>query len=168
MVGLREETWVWSLGWEDTLEKESEIAQSCPTLCDPMDCNLSRSSVRGIFQVRILEWVATSFSRGLSQPRDRTQGSNPGLLRCRQTLYHLSHQGSHPGEGRGNPLIFLPGKSEEPGRLGSTGLQRIWHDWMGALDNDLFILFLPSYFICNTYVSLFYIYFSIFQLFKSC
>ena len=53
-------------------ESESEVAQSCPTLCDPMDCSLSVSSVHGIFQARILEWVSISFSRGSSQPRNRT------------------------------------------------------------------------------------------------
>ena len=36
--------------------------QSCPTLCDPMDCNLPGSSVHGIFQARVLEWVASAFS----------------------------------------------------------------------------------------------------------
>jgi len=41
-------------------ESESEVAQSCRTLCDPMDCCLPGSSVHGIFQVRILEWVAIS------------------------------------------------------------------------------------------------------------
>ena len=50
----------------------SEIAQLCPTLCDPMDCNLPGSSVHGILQARILEWVAISFSKGSSQPRDWT------------------------------------------------------------------------------------------------
>ena len=45
------------------------VTQSCPTLCYPMDCSLPGSSVRGISQVRILEWVAISFSRGSSQPR---------------------------------------------------------------------------------------------------
>ena len=47
-------------------------AQSGSTLCDPMDCNLSGSSVHGILQARILEWVAISYSKGSSQPRDRT------------------------------------------------------------------------------------------------
>ena len=42
------------------------IAQSCPTLCDPMDYSLSASSVHGIFQARVLEWIAISFSRGSS------------------------------------------------------------------------------------------------------
>ena len=49
---------------------ESEVAQSCPTLCDSMDCSLSGSSVHGIFQARVLEWIAISFSRGSSQPRN--------------------------------------------------------------------------------------------------
>ena len=48
------------------------VTQSCPTLCDPMDCNRPGSSVHGILQARILEWVAISFSRGSSQPRDQT------------------------------------------------------------------------------------------------
>ena len=56
--------------------KWSEIAQSCLTLCNPMDCSLPGSSVHGIFQARILEWIAISFSRGSSRPRDRTQVSH--------------------------------------------------------------------------------------------
>ena len=52
--------------------KESEVTQLCPTLCDPMDYSLPGSSVHGIFQARVLEWVAISFSRGCSQPRDWT------------------------------------------------------------------------------------------------
>ena len=50
----------------------SLITQSCLTLCNPMDYRLSGSSFHGILQARILEWVAISFSRGSSQPRDRT------------------------------------------------------------------------------------------------
>ena len=53
----------------------SEVAQSCPTLCDPMDCSLPGSSVNGIFQAIVLEWIAISFSRGSAQPTDRTQVS---------------------------------------------------------------------------------------------
>ena len=49
---------------------------SCPTLCDPMDCSLPGFSVHGIFQARVLEWVAISFSRGSSWPRDRTRVSH--------------------------------------------------------------------------------------------
>ena len=55
--------------------KWSEVAQLCPTLLDPVDCSLPGSSVHGIFQARVLEWVAIFFSRGSSQPRDRTRVS---------------------------------------------------------------------------------------------
>ena len=75
--------------------------QSCLTQCDPIDGSPPGSSVPGILQGRILEWVAIPFSKGSSlgchsllQGIFLTQGSNPGLLHCRQTLYCLSHQGS--------------------------------------------------------------------------
>ena len=50
-----------------------KATQSCPTLCDPMDCSPSGSSIHGILQARILEWNAIPFSRGSSLLRDRTQ-----------------------------------------------------------------------------------------------
>ena len=53
----------------------SEVAQSCLTLCDPMDCKPPGSSIHGIFQARVLEWVAISSSRGLFWPRDWIQVS---------------------------------------------------------------------------------------------
>ena len=53
----------------------SEVTQSCPTLCDSMDCSPSGFSIHGVFQARILEWVVISFSRGSSPARDRTQVS---------------------------------------------------------------------------------------------
>ena len=55
--------------------KVTVLAQLCPTLWDPMDCSLPGSSVHGISQARILEWVAIPFSRGSSWPRDQTQVS---------------------------------------------------------------------------------------------
>ena len=54
----------------------TDVAHSCLTLCSPVDCSPPGSSVHGILQARILEWVAISFSRGSSQPRDRTQVSH--------------------------------------------------------------------------------------------
>ena len=74
--------------WDERYE--SEVAQLCPTLCDPMDCSLPGSSVHRIFQARVLEWVAISFSRGSSQPRDQSRVS----CITDKTLYRLSHQGS--------------------------------------------------------------------------
>ena len=57
---LQDET----VGWHHQFNAhEHEVAQSCPTLCDPMDCSLPGSSVHGIFQARVLEWIAISFSR---------------------------------------------------------------------------------------------------------
>ena len=55
------------------MKSESEVAQSCPTLCDPMDCSPPGSSVHGILQARTLEWVAIPSSRGSSRPRDQTK-----------------------------------------------------------------------------------------------
>ena len=77
-------------GSPEALKVKSEVAQSCPTLCNPVDCSLPCSSVQGIFQARVLEWVAISFSTGSSPPRDRTQVS----CIVSKALYHLSHQGS--------------------------------------------------------------------------
>ena len=65
------------------MEKESEVAQPCLTLCNPTDCNPPSSSIHGISQARVLEWIAISFSTGSSQPRDRT-------LASRQILYHCT------------------------------------------------------------------------------
>ena len=50
--------------FQATSESESEVAQSCPTLSDPMDCSLPGSSIHGIFQARVLEWGAIAFFAG--------------------------------------------------------------------------------------------------------
>ena len=56
----------------------AKLLQSCPNLSNPMDCSPPVSSVHGILQARILEWIAISFSRGSSQPRDQTHVSYTG------------------------------------------------------------------------------------------
>ena len=70
-------TYCWSLAWRIfsiiLLACESEVVQLCLTLCDPVDCNLPGSSIHGILQARILEWIAISFSRDLPDP-----GIEPG------------------------------------------------------------------------------------------
>ena len=72
-------------------------AQLCLTLCGPIDCSPSGFSLHGIFQARILEWVAISFSRGSSWPRDQTHTSCIG----RRILYHQApwkvHADLHSG-----------------------------------------------------------------------
>ena len=61
--------------------------QSCVTLCDSMDCSPPGSSVHGVLQVRILEWVVIPFSRGSSRPRDQAHVSYVSCI-GRQVLYH--------------------------------------------------------------------------------
>ena len=81
-------------------ESESEVTQLCPTLYDPVDCSPPGSSVRGILQARILEWVAISFSRRSSWPRNQTQVSHIAgrcfnlwatIAVCRNLFYHSHH-----------------------------------------------------------------------------
>ena len=91
--------------WHQPREWVSEWSPSVmSTLCDLMDCSLSGSSVHGIFQARVLEWVAISFSRRSSQPRDQTQVShNVG-----RGFYHLSHQRRAFSQGKSiRFLLFL-------------------------------------------------------------
>ena len=69
-------------------ESENEVAQSCPTLCNPMDCSPPGSSVHVIVQARTLEWVAISFSRGPSPPRDGPETVSYVSCIGRRVLYH--------------------------------------------------------------------------------
>ena len=64
-------------------------AQLCPTLCNPMDYSLPGSSVHGLFQAKILEWVAMASSRGSSRPRDQTHIFCISLI-GRHILYHCA------------------------------------------------------------------------------
>ena len=63
------------------------VAQLCLTFCDPTDCSQSGSSVHGIFEARILEWVAISSARESSQSRDQTPASSVSCI-GRRILYH--------------------------------------------------------------------------------
>ena len=62
-------------GRRNKIDAAHQFAQWCPTLCDPVDCSLPGSSLHGILQARVLEWVAIPFSRESSWPRDWTQVS---------------------------------------------------------------------------------------------
>ena len=95
MLSLLRIAWI-SRGWTPAhfllqcmkVKNESEVAQSCPTLSDPMDCSLPGSSIHGIFQARVLEWGATAFSTKAGD-----SGSTP-------------RSGRSPREGNGNPLQY--------------------------------------------------------------
>ena len=100
-----QETLVWSLGWEDPLEKSMathssnlswriswtvlvcSVAELCLTLRDPTDCSPQSSSVHRLFPARILEWVAISSSRGSSPPRDWTYITSVSCI-GRWIFYH--------------------------------------------------------------------------------
>ena len=94
------------------------VAQSCPTLCDPMDCSL----VHGIPQARILEWVAIPFARGSSLSREQTRVSDsspsepPGKLAGTEGISFL--QALQPGQGHKQQLSRWRG-GKKPGIHGS-------------------------------------------------
>ena len=86
----------WPQDWKRSVfipipkKSESEVAQSCPTLCDPMDCTYQDPPSMGFSRQECCSGLPF-----LLQGIFPTQESNLGLLHCRQTLYRLSHQGSH-------------------------------------------------------------------------
>ena len=90
------------------------VAQLCPTLWDPMDCGPPGSSVHGILLARILEWVAISFFRGSTRPRDWTQVS------CIVEKAMATHSST---------LVWEIPWTEEPGMLQSMGSRGVGHDW---------------------------------------
>ena len=102
--------------------------QSWPTLCNPIDCSPPGSSVHGISQARILEWVAISFSRGSSQPRDRTWVfciagrfftiSGTVISSCGYYVI-TQHKVSHPIKSRSWFLLTLPMRDHRWSRAGS-------------------------------------------------
>ena len=97
------------------------VAQLCLTACDPMDYSPSGTSVHGILQARILEWVAISFPRGSSWPRVQTYISCIG----RWVLYHLSHQGN-PQQFKGHSK---QSQVSSPSRLNNESLPQavLWN-----------------------------------------
>ena len=91
------------------------VTQSYPTLCNPMDCSLPGSSVHGILQARILEWVPIPFSRG--------DLPDPGIEHGSPTL---------------QAYAVPSGWAEEPVKLQSMGLRRVGHDWATSLSLVVF------------------------------
>ena len=126
----------------------AKLLQVCPTFCDPMDCSPPVSSVHGILQARILEWVVMPFSRGSSQPRDQICVSNVscicgwvGTSLVAQTVKRLPTMREtrvrslgwedlleKEMETHSSTLAWKIPWTEEPGRLQSMGSQRVGHD----------------------------------------
>ena len=110
--------------------------QSCPTLCDPIDSSPPGSSVPRILQARTLEWVAISFCRGSSQPRDRTQVS---CIASRRFNLWATRERSFNwgGKGQCNSLKFNGKSNNTEHKLGiarkymTSGKQAEWQNAMG-------------------------------------
>ena len=124
-----------------------KLAQSCPTLCNPLDCSLPGSSVYEILQAGILEWVAIPFSRESSRPKDQT--GSPVLVAF---LYHLSHQGFH------SYLLHIPQSTVWVKQSRKKWYQRRGYLWPGNIHNISYKLrencrvspYLPGRFLCDT------------------
>ena len=100
------------------VKSESEVAQLCPTLCDPMDCSLPGSSIHGIFQARVLEWGAIAFSVATLQL----------MLKVYAQAWTEKAMAPHS-----STLAWRIPWMEEPGRLQSMGSLRVGDDWVTSL-----------------------------------
>ena len=112
------------------------VAQSCLTLCDHMDCSSPGSSVHGDSPGKNTGVACSALRQGIFP----TQGLNPGLLHCRQILYHLSHQGS--------PTFSLHLSKNYLGAIFSCSITNLNHSL------DLFVLpvFAWDIFVQNSYL----------------
>ena len=111
------------------------VAQSCPTLCNPMDCSPPGSSVHGILQARTLEWVAICFSKGSSRPRDWTQVS-----RIAGKLFTI--WATRP---RSIPKTVISNVSLAVLTQGHTAIEWRSQDWNWGESHTALTLFLHSY-----------------------
>ena len=118
------------------------LAQSCPALCDPLDCSPPGSSVHGIFQARIPEWVAMPSSRGSSQHRDRIHNScasgsgrwilypePPGNKATVQILGYLRAELCAMGGTRGQGQYKLVSLSKQDFSWAQNGHSLHWREW---------------------------------------
>ena len=97
------------------------VAQLCLMLCDPRDCSPPGSSVHGIYQARILEWVVMPFSRGSSQPRDRT--CVPVVPALQADSLPAEPQGKPVNSGATGDAVSIPGLGRSPGGGNGNSLQ---------------------------------------------
>ena len=108
-------------------------AQLCPILCDPIDCSPPGSSVRGIFQARILEWVVIPFSRGSFRPRNWTWIFCDSCI-GRQIVYYCT-----TWEASVNPKMSHPEQAYfwEQGEVKRTDCGKNGSKWVPAFKKDL-------------------------------
>ena len=104
------------------MKGESEVAQSSPTLCDPMDCSLPGSSIHGIFQARVLEWGAIAFS-GIELHIARIQEIFFPTISCKLRYLMLQNAFQDPGD----TVNFLVTKEMA---LHHEGMSGSFHGWL--------------------------------------
>ena len=120
------------------VKSASEVAQSFPTLRNPMDCSLPGSSVHGIFQARVLEWGAIAFSEVIGYPLPYSQASLvvqtvKNAPAMQETWVLFLGQEDPLKKGMATHYSILAWRipwSEEPGGLQSMGWQRVGHNWV--------------------------------------
>ena len=100
------------------VKSESAVAQSCPTLSDPMDCSPTGSSVHGILQARVLEWDAIAFSSACHRSSQNNNNNNK----------ETSIRNGEAMAPHSSTLAWKIPWTEEPGRLQSMGSLRVGHD----------------------------------------
>ena len=112
-------------------KSESEVAQSCPTLRDPMVCSLPGSSLHGVFQARVLEWGAIAFSTGGASGKKKKKKKNPpanaGDISDESSILG---SGRSPGGGHSNPPQYscLENPMDRGGWWATVGVAKSGHD----------------------------------------
>ena len=144
----RQEHWSWLSFPSAMHESESEVAQACPTLCNPMDCSPPGPSVHGIFQARVLEWVAIAFSISfllnlffeediyievqlIYFPGGSAVKNSPAMQETQETWVQSLGWEDPLEEGRATYSSILAWRipwTEQPGVLQSIGQQRVRHN----------------------------------------
>ena len=104
------------------VKSESEVAQSCPSLSDPMDCSLPCSSIHGILQARVLEWVLLVNQGKLEVVKQEMARGNVNILGIRELKWTIM------GEFNSDDHYIYYSWMEEPGGLQSMGSLRVGHD----------------------------------------
>ena len=110
------------------VKSESEVAQSCPTLSDPMDCSLPGSSVHGILQARVLEWIAIAFSKYWTSLVAQRLKCLPGMQETGVRSLGWEDPLEKEMAMHSSTLPWRIPWREVPRRLQSMGLQRVGHD----------------------------------------
>ena len=140
------------------VKSEREVAQSCPTVCDPMDCSLPGSSVHGIFQARVLEWVDIAFSNDKPRQHIKKQryhfadkgpsSQSYGFSSSHVQMWELDHKECWVLKNRCFQVVVQEKTLESPFdsmEFNPVNHKGIWY-WIffGRTDSEALVLWLPD------------------------